>query len=266
MKKYIDSSVKEFDKILSVNEIVDSKRRALNQNNNRVNNLTRRDMDPAFYDMYMKALEQRQLLDDAARKTVNNTLNNQIYATTDVNKNWTFPAQQKDPNGQIINGTFDVKKRGRKYEYSFVDANNNKTSLTKSEFRRAFNESARLDLKQQYGIDDLYTITARDGSQIVFQDERDGTNANKAYNDGLSGINVYYKDPQGTTQQLNCAQANNIVKQNGISQADVEVGFTERIEEAAGEVADMAGEIAESISTVVQQAQQNIGLMTSTRA
>ena len=256
--KVVESSINDFKGILTPSEVIESKRKSRNEFDKMSNRISSKEMNGALYDMYKKSYEQKTLLDDATSKVYNQQMDSTVRSAGKEDGNWKFPIKYEDEFGKKASGMLEVKKTGNKKEYFFTDEKNETVKLKKGEFDNKLKDNIRNDIEEKYGMDSLYTITADDGSKLSFVDSRTDRDPNKEYNDGKTGINVYYTDASGHKEQLTKTEVNQKVVDNGISRESAQRGRADSLARDDGHAAKDAMKAAHGL---YKELESSMGLM-----
>lgn len=253
---------------LSPAEIIASKNRALGLNgkySQERDEFTNGRLDSVTKGMFKKTLEQLEYINQATakefkkeKKSINSDIKNMNVGDK---KEWDI--SYRDVNGNNVQSTIGVEKCGKKNKYYFIDnETGNKEYTSRNDFDQRLNTSIRNKVKDEHGIgSSLYTLTADDGTKFTITDARDDNAKHNSFKDGFKDINMYVEKPDGTKKQMTKKDVDEMVKQNGITNSDVQRGRTHKMD-----IGKAAKNVGKALKRGFEELENNMGNSTSTRA
>lgn len=248
---------------LSPKELVEAKKRILDQQGDYFKEVKKLfndiKLDEVSQELFRKSLVQLEIINKATEKKYSKTLNlvDQNAKTLKVGESKTWDFDYKDVNGNKKHLWLGIEQKEKiissanlnidtheekintitkpylkyyKMEYDpKTQSFTKKDYISKKHFEELISEYSRCNTKNEFGIgEELYTMTASDGSRFVITDSRDdsfidpltGKSAN-SFKDGFENLNMYKITPDGQNIQMTAKDVTDMVEQNGITMGDI---------------------------------------------
>ena len=232
-------------------------------------------LDEVTEHLFSKAYEQLEYINSATKKEYDRERSyiEQDTATLNNGDSKTYDISYTDVHGQEISEKIGVEKGYPNDKYFYLDESNphgpQREYISESDFNNRLSTSVRNKVKAEYGIgEELYTLTADDGSKLVITDARDDSSKANSFKDGFKDINMYHIAPDGTKTQMTKDDVQALVQGNGVSKDDVDKGRTHKLSlsEMAKDIGSKAKTAARSFNSLENKLEGYLGLNTQTRA
>lgn len=270
----MDDNTKRFS--LSPKEIANSFSRANNNYEEELNKFGGQ-LDEVTEHLFSKAYEQLEYINTATKNEYDRERNyiDQDTATLANGDSKTYDISYTDVHGQEISEKIGVEKGYPNDKYFYLDESNphgpQREYISESDFNDRLSTSIRNKVKAEHGIgEELYTLTADDGSKLVITDARDDSAKANSFKDGFKDINMYHIAPDGTKTQMTKDDVQALIQGNGVTKGDIDKGKTHKLSlsnmaKAAGKVAEHTKNTARTFSSVENKIDGYMGLNTQTR-